>query len=127
MRYLILFVFFAFPATAQEIKIDKQTCKYLARHVAKPDVNYEPGKDVHGRDVAPADLNSTPQIGDTFTIPITVDLGNKYGLGKAAGTEATVGIVHVEGNKTYLNGQPLGAEDEENIAVLCLEANRKPQ
>jgi len=127
IRIVFFFLLFAAPAFAQELKIDKQTCRYLTQHHPAPDVAYQPGVDAHGNEVAPADLYPSVTIGDSFTIPLTVELGEKYGLKKAKGTQATVGVVTVDGNKAYLNGQPLGDEDEENIAVLCLEANGKHQ
>lgn len=111
------------PAFAGTIEIDRAACKLLSAHHPLPDVTYNPSVDVHGNTVASADLNPGPKVGDRFTIPVTVDIGTQFGipLNAATGSKATVAMVTVDGNKVYLDGQPLTHEQEENLAVLCIE------
>jgi hypothetical protein len=71
---LVLFVVaWAAPASA-EIAISRKDCSRLVNHEPAPDVTYQPGVDVHGRPVAPADLGGGQQIQlpDVIYIPIEV-------------------------------------------------------
>jgi len=114
-------------ALAAELQVSKNDCRYLVAHQPRADVTYQPGVDARGRDVAPADINTSPSLGDNITIPLQVDLAQKFGvnLGKVDASKATVGIVTIDGGRAYLNGQPLSDENQQNLAVLCLEANGK--
>lgn len=128
MRYglIALALMLPLPVQAAEfIKIDRSACETLIRHHPAPDVAYQPGVDAYGRPVAPADLNPSIELPPVITIPVTVDIAKQFNLplGAAKGTEATVGVIRLDGDKAYFNGQPLQPEDEENLAVLCLEAN----
>ncbi|MGE3770760.1 MAG: hypothetical protein AB7G06_07390 [Bdellovibrionales bacterium] len=128
MKYLLFFfVLLALPAQAAEmLEIDKAACRLVTQHQPDASVAYQPGVDVHGNAVAPADLTPPrPTIGDHITIPLTVDIAQQFGLplGAAIGSEATVAVITVDNGKAYLNGLPLDGEDEQNLAVLCLEAN----
>lgn len=75
----------ALPALSQDVarrqvRATWATCRQLVDHVASPDVKYKPGQDAQGRKVAPADLKPRPdiKIPETITIPITVDLCERY-------------------------------------------------
>jgi hypothetical protein len=110
--------------TAADVAITRQDCQYLVRHHPAPDVAYQPGIDVHGRAVAPADLGGGAQIKlpETIYIPIEVDIGQRYHipanspLWKAT---AEIGTVAVTGDQVTFNGQPLTADDNAALAALC--------
>jgi len=75
----------AFAASAQDVerravRASWATCRALVEHSPSPDVKYRPGSDVRGRSVAPADLKPRAEIKvpETITIPITVDLCQRY-------------------------------------------------
>jgi hypothetical protein len=75
----------ALPALAQDVarrhvRATWATCRALVDHVPAPDVKYKPGTDQAGRKVAPADLHPRPEIKvpETITIPISVDLCQRY-------------------------------------------------
>lgn len=112
---------------------DPALCRALVKHTPAPDVNYQPGIDLHGKAVAPADLPGQTQIKmpDKIEIPLTVSLAKVLNLNTSQypysqlgqGTEATLGTIAVEGDKVTFNGQPLTDEQEDNLAVLCM----KPQ
>lgn len=127
MKYLWLAfcLFLPLAAQAETIKIEKGACDLVTRHQPTPDVEYQPGVDAYGRPIAPADLNPSLTLPPVITIPLTLDLASGLGLpmGKLTGTEATVGVIRVEGNKAYFNGQPLQPEFEDNLAILCMKAN----
>ena len=109
----------AAPASA-EIAISRKDCQRLVNHEPAPDVTYQPGVDVHGRPVAPADLGGGQQIQlpDVIYIPIEVLIQDKYGIPANSvlyDATALVGVVSVRGNQVYFEDQPL--TDPEIVAL----------
>jgi hypothetical protein len=112
-------VAWAAPASA-EIAISRKDCQRLVSHEPAPDVAYQPGVDVHGRPVAPADLGGGQQIQlpDVIYIPIEVLIQDKYGIPANSvlyDATALVGVVSVRGNQVYFEDQPL--TDPEIVAL----------
>jgi hypothetical protein len=112
------------PAAMADVAITREDCQYLVRHQPAPDVAYQPGVDVHGRAVAPADLGggSQIQLPETIYIPIEVNIGRRYGIpANSALWKATaeVGTVAVTGDQVTFNGQPLTPDDNAALAALC--------
>lgn len=110
------------------IAVDPAACRWVKQHRASADVNYQPGVDVQGRPVAPADLPGTAQIQlpERIEIPITLDLAERFGLPRTAlsrtgvtAGEVQVGVVTLDGSQARFNGQPLSAAAEDELAVLC--------
>jgi hypothetical protein len=124
----------ALPVQAAELRMDRTVCEYVTKHVPDADVDYQPGVDVSGKRVAPADLNSgqQKQIEDQFVIRLTNDAARVWGLnlprtfeGRGRGTpmveaEGNVGFVTLKNGKAYLNDQPLDATQQDELAVLCM-------
>jgi hypothetical protein len=109
----------AAPANA-EIAISRKDCQRLVNHEPAPDVTYQPGVDVHGRPVVPADLGGGQQIQlpDVIYIPIEVLIQDKYGIPANSvlyDATALVGVVSVRGNQVYFEDQPL--TDPEIVAL----------
>ncbi|HJR23610.1 MAG TPA: hypothetical protein VJ822_18390 [Dongiaceae bacterium] len=109
----------AAPASA-EIAISRRDCERLVNHEPAPDVAYQPGVDVHGRPVVPADLGGGQQIQlpDVIYIPIEVLIQDKYGIPANSvlyDATALVGVVEVRGNQVYFEDQPL--TDPEIVAL----------
>ena len=112
-------VAWAAPASA-EIAISRKDCERLVNHEPAPDVTYQPGVDVHGRPVVPADLGGGQQIQlpDVIYIPIEVLIQDKYGIPANSvlyDATALVGVVSVRGNQVYFEDQPL--TDPEIVAL----------
>ena len=112
-------VAWAAPASA-EIAISRKDCQRLVNHEPAPDVAYQPGVDVHGRPVVPADLGGGQQIQlpDVIYIPIEVLIQDKYGIPANSvlyDATALVGVVSVRGNQVYFEDQPL--TDPEIVAL----------
>ena len=108
---VLVAVAWAAPASA-EIAISRTDCERLVRHEPAPDVAYQPGVDVHGRPVVPADLGGSQQIQlpDVIYIPIEVLIQDKYGIPANSvlyDATALVGVVSVRGNQVYFEDQPL--------------------
>ena len=116
---VLLLVAWTAPASA-EIAISRKDCQRLVNHEPAPDVTYQPGVDVHGRPVAPADLGGGQQIQlpDVIYIPIEVLIQDKYGIPANSvlyDATALVGVVSVRGNQVYFEDQPL--TDPEIVAL----------
>ncbi len=122
----------AFPAAAQGgyVTLSEADCAHLARHYPAGDVAYQPGRDVRGKPVVPADLGSGSGgqggliLPDAVIIPIEVDLFERYGI-PADGTsfkgELFIGevVVDVASGQAIFNGQPLGSDAEAELAARC--------
>jgi hypothetical protein len=135
-RVLVCFLtvaLFAANAHASGVtNIDPALCRNLVNATPDADVAYQPGVDVHGNAVAPADLpggGGQIKMPKTLKIPLTVNLAQSLGLNTSAypynqlgaGTEASLGTLTVEGNKVMLDGQPLSDPQQDKLAVLCMQ------
>src|SRR5262245_43220410 len=119
----------AAPASA-EVAISRRDCEQLVRHEPAPDVTYQPGVDVHGRPVVPADLGGGSQIElpDVIYIPIEVFLQGNFGIpGNSVLYDATaiVGVVSVHGDQVYFEDQPLTDPEIAALEEVCRERGLK--
>jgi hypothetical protein len=113
----------AAPAGA-EIAISRRDCERLVRHEPAPDIAYQPGVDVHGRPVAPADLGGGSQIElpDVIYIPIEVLVEGQYGIPANSvlyDATALVGVISVSGNEVYFEDQPLTDPEIAALEEAC--------
>jgi hypothetical protein len=128
-----LLAIFAMAAAAEDqviVTISKADCDRLVEHRPAPDVAYQPGVDVNGLPVVPADLNGGIQIAvpETIRIPITVDLFNRFGIPANPDSfeaEAEVGVVTYRDGRATFNGQPLQDDAAAELSVLCQTAARE--
>ena len=125
---LSLFLGWVAPVHAQAtVEISRAACDSLSVHVPSADVAYQPGVDVNGNAVAPADLNGQPQISvpETISIPVTIDLATNLGIPTPFLARPTVGEVKVtrDGRVTF-NGQPVGGDAQQELARRCQKAGR---
>ena len=108
------------------VSVDPATCRLLERHVPAPDVAYEPGVDVHGDPVTPADLTPRIRVPRHFAFDVTVDPFDYSGHDRRAGsrfegTDMPVGEVAVDtrtGEVTY-EGQVVRAADRKALVLAC--------
>ncbi|MDA0675744.1 MAG: hypothetical protein O3A88_05210 [Proteobacteria bacterium] len=93
-------------------------------------MQYEPGRDARGRDVAPADLPGAPSFAlpETIRIDLGINVAEKYGLGAGSRYtgEGVIGTVTVRNGRAYLNGQPMDAGERNAIAEACRSQRAKP-
>lgn len=113
----------AMPASA-EVAISRRDCERLVRHEPGPDVAYQPGVDVHGRPVAPADLGGGVQLelADVIYIPIEVLIQDKFGIPANSvlyEAKAQVGVVEVRGSQVYYEGQLLTDPETAALEAAC--------
>lgn len=118
----------ALPAAAQDayLTVSEGDCARLARHYPTDDVTYQPGRDVHGKPVVPADLNPAGGLilPDAVVIPIELDLFERYGIpANKANFKGDVFIgevvVDVATGRAIFNGQPLQSDAEAELAARC--------
>lgn len=132
LRLALLLGLLAGPAAAADtlqiggetITISRTDCLEIVKHVPAPDVAYQPGVDVRGKPVVPADVGGSPaiKVPENFTIDITVKLDERFGMPATPDLykpEANIGVVTVEGDKAYFNGQPLATESINELAEIC--------
>lgn len=113
------------PEQGGMVVLKRSDCTRLQVHQPAPDVNYQPGVDVRGRPVVPADLASPAPIAmpEEITIAISVELQSRFGIPATSSLykpEAGIGTVVVkpDGSATF-NGQPLTSQEQSALAYLC--------
>jgi len=120
-------IFLAWTSVASaDLVISRRACNWLVEHHPSPDVEYQAGVDVHGRAVAPADLDGGANLvtPDFIVIPLEVLLEGKYGIAKNSvlwRPKAEVGTVVAVGDQIYYEGQRLGYSDQVALARACRE------
>jgi hypothetical protein len=126
------------------VTVTRADCRRLVRHEPAEGVDYEPGVDVHGNEVAPAEVGGGVELDlpERVTIPIELDVltGRRQGrdapqgddpgdvsddadLGDRLIGEAQIGTVEVdvETGRATFNGQPLRTEAQRRLAEKCQE------
>jgi len=103
-------------------------CRRAVRIAGQPGVEYQPGVDVHGRAVAPADLQPTLKIDPPRVIefPVTMDVAKRLGFDVRGPYEAnvTVANVRIEGNRVSINGQEVNPDDSADLIAACQAAKK---
>ena len=120
---VVLSLGWAMPAAA-EVAISRRDCERLVHHEPAPDVTYQPGVDVHGRPVVPADLGGGSQIElpDVIYIPIEVLLQKRFHIpANSALYKATaeVGVAELRGNQVYYQDQLLSDPEVTALEAAC--------
>lgn len=125
---LLFGTFHGAPAGAAEayLTLSEADCDRLARHYPSEDVTYQPGRNVRGKAVAPADLDggSGLVLPEAVVIPIEVELFERYGIPTNQANfkgDAYIGevVVDVATGRAIFNGQPLQSEAEAELAARC--------
>jgi hypothetical protein len=111
-------------AEAVPVRVGPDACANVVAHVPDADVAYKPGVDVNGKPVAPADLPGSNQLvlPDSFVITLELNLARSvYPVPGPKGLEPKVqlGVITVEGNRVYYNGQPLDDPEQTRLAAAC--------
>jgi len=112
------------------VTISKADCDRLVEHQPAPDVAYQPGVDVNGRPVAPADLDGGIQIAvpEIIRIPVEIDLFDRFGIPANRdlfAADAQVGEVTYQDGRAYFNGHPLQDEAAAELSVRCQKVLRE--
>jgi hypothetical protein len=107
-----------------EIAMSRQDCERLVQHEPAPDVTYQPGVDVHGRPVVPADLGGGApiELPDVIYIPIEVLLQDRFHIPANSvlfQATAEVGVAELRGNRVYYQDQLLSDTEEAALEAAC--------
>jgi hypothetical protein len=126
---LILCASAAFAAAPS--KIDPVLCNTSKIHTLDPSSTYQPGVDVHGKPVTPADLPdpSNMVLPERMVIPLTLDLAKVLNLDTSAypysklgaGTEVQLGKLEIYSTNVFFNGKPISEETWDKLAAACAE------
>ncbi len=118
MKKILVFALlvFAVPAMANELPPE---CRMLPEHKAQADVAYQPGVDVNGKAVVPADINAAPiAVPERIVMPLTIQMAQLLQNNNVQGLnlESTLGFLEIEqnGRVTY-DGQDITSQ----VYVLC--------
>jgi len=125
----------AWPSGAEDaakVTISRADCRALVRHVPEAGVAYQPGVDVRGKKVKPADLGggASWRVPESITIDIMIDIAEKFGIGAGGRFKGEASIAAVTVNtktgEVLLDGKPVGdAATEAAIAKACRDAYGK--
>jgi len=109
--------------------VSSDACDALTAHKAREDVAYQPGVDVDGNAVAPADLVDPGRLDldddHTYWLEITVPLNDAIefdpegAFGRIDDSNITVGTVTLKDGDVRFNGEPLGSIDAYAVAEAC--------
>ena len=106
----------------------RSDCRLAIEHAAAPGVEYQPGVDVHGAPVAPADVDEPDIVlPDVIPISISSDLSDQFLLppdSPLLNVDAGIGLVEFQlsSGRLFFNGVELTESDERALAALCREA-----
>ncbi|MAL79716.1 MAG: hypothetical protein CMN55_11495 [Sneathiella sp.] len=111
---------------AEDIRltVSRSDCDRITKYIAAQDVIYQEGKDVHGRAVAPADLEATTiRIPERIFIDLSLpfkDLLKNYNP-KLKNAEVRVGAIEydIASGRMFFNGQELADPALNAIALEC--------
>lgn len=114
-----------------QITVSKENCARIEKHVAAADVTYKPGVDVHGKPVAPADLNggNRLKLPDEIVIDLSLPLQDLLSSppDRLKNADVRVGeiIYNINSGKMLFNGQELADPAMHALAEEC--AKRYPK
>ena len=131
----VLAIFSTMTSRAAErtIAIARSDCELAVRYVAPPGVAYQPGVDVNGRPVAPADVDGDRRLKLRDSIPVIIsdDLRKQFGLPDDSplfDANAYLGIVELRlsDRRLTFNGVELSDREADALAAMCRDATKAP-
>jgi hypothetical protein len=120
-------------AAERTIAIARSDCELAVRYVAPSGANYQPGVDVNGRLVVPADLDGDHrlQLPDSIPVVITEDVRERFRVSHHSplfDADAVVGIVELRlsDRRLTFNGAELSDPEANALAAMCRDATKSP-
>ncbi len=129
--FLAIFLFSGAQVAAQStVRITEVDCIQLIEHHPAADVAYQPGVDVRGRKVAPADVDSSPALKNPVpeVLEFSIALNPlKGGAARFGETSLNVGTIKFDmnSNRATFNGEKLSRRDTRLLSRKCKEILRK--
>lgn len=131
------FLVWSVAVSAQTLQVEKSVCRQIAAYQPEARVAYQPGVDVRGRPVVPADVNAVP-LGDfenQIRIKLTNDTAKLFGLNlpnvavnkvpigqeqvPLVNPEMEVGFITFQDGHPFLNGKALESDAATKLRTLC--------
>jgi hypothetical protein len=120
-------------AAERTIAIARSDCELAVRYVAPAGVDYQPGVDVNGRPVAPADLDDGRRLQRPESIPVIIseDTRKRFHVSHHSplfDADAVVGIVELRlsDRRLTFNGVELSDPEANALAAMCRDATKSP-
>jgi len=132
---VIIVIVASAPSRAAErtIAIARSDCELAVRYVTPPGVDYQPGVDVNGRPVAPADLDDGRrlQLPESIPVFITDNLRRRFHVPHHSAlydTDAVAGIVELRlsDNRLTIGVVEIGSAEADALAATCRDALKSP-
>ena len=104
------------------LRMSRADCVRLVAHHPAPDVAYQPGVNVRGRKVAPAETGEDGglQLSDDLLIPLEIRLFDRLGADQpTAEARVVIGTIELRAGRAYFNGQPLEDATAAELAAKC--------
>lgn len=98
-------------------------CNWLVDHMPRPDVTYQPGVDVHGHAVVPADLNGGFQMDLPRTVEASVSRRLLRHPNLRQQTPFAMVEIDLKTGAVSINGQSLDDAEHEALLAYCEEIN----
>lgn len=109
--------------------MDRAVCRMLVRHYPDPGVVYQPGVDVKGRPVLPADLGLQLPLGPLLPeVVLALPLDRfaprilKRGLGRSDVIVGRITLDPLSGDVLF-NGRPMDDGRRQTVVALCRSFN----
>ncbi len=107
---------------------DDDPCVRAVRSLSTDGADYKPGVDVHGRAVAPADVQPTLRVDPPRVIefPVSLDLAKRLGFNTQGAYEGKIEVarVRIEGGRVTVNGQEVAPDDSAALIAACRASRR---
>ena len=130
--FLILAGLITIPsvAYAETVRISRTDCQRLIEHKARDDVAYQPGVDVRGRKVVPAEGPDAADMGALVPEMLAFSIALnplKGGAARFGDTSLSVGVIQFDMKKRQatLDGVPLNRGDTRKLLKECRRAVEK--
>ncbi len=114
------------------VTISRSACDAIVAYKPDASVDYQPGIDVNGNAVTPAEgpnaTSSQIEVPDVITFPVTLDFFEFAGISQPTGIsgKGTLGEITYKNGQVYFNDQPIGnAAQNADLIAACQAAGYK--
>jgi hypothetical protein len=128
---IVIFVISGAEAAGESaVRVTKSDCIRLVEHHPSADVAYQPGVDVRGRKVAPADVEIAPALEKLIPeiLEFSIALNPlKGGAARFGETSLSVGTISfdMKTKRAMFNGERLTRQDTRLLSRKCKEVMHK--
>jgi hypothetical protein len=129
LAILLLIAAGAALADGGRLRIPREDCRRLVEHRPDPGAAYQPGKDVRGKPVAPADVPGGLRLEPAEEVEFDISFNPLRGRSgdRFSGTELYVGTIrfNLQTGEATFNGAPLTDPEQAELARKCQDVLRR--